>query len=64
MADDTILHQDAVEAVVLSVAAKKGTATIGDVASPGVGYVQAEAVAVRNAVNSILAALRTAGVIV
>jgi len=36
---------------------------VADPASPGAAYAQAEAVAVRNAVVSILAALRSAGVI-
>jgi hypothetical protein len=38
-------------------------AAVADPASPGAAYVQAEAVAVRNAVVSILAALRSAGII-
>jgi hypothetical protein len=36
-------------------------AFVADPASPGAGYVQAEAVAVRNAVLAILACLRSAG---
>lgn len=38
-------------------------AAITDPASPGAAYAQAEAVAVRNAVVSILAALRSRGII-
>lgn len=38
-------------------------AAITDPASPGATYAQAEAVAVRNAVVNILAALRSAGII-
>ncbi len=38
-------------------------AAVADPASPGAAYVQAEAVAVRNAVAAILAALRSAGII-
>ncbi|MCP3817828.1 hypothetical protein NLX86_06660 [Streptomyces sp. A3M-1-3] len=38
-------------------------AAIADPASPGAAYAQAEAVAVRNAVVAILAAMRSAGLI-
>lgn len=66
MADETILHQDAVEDVVdAQVEAGIGAnqAAIADLASPGASYVQAEAVAARNKINAILVVLRTAGII-
>jgi hypothetical protein len=61
---DKILHQDDVEEVIndeIDDQLGMPHAVIADVASPSAGYVQAEAVALRNAVNGILATLRTSG---
>lgn len=66
MADETILHQDDVESVIeatIEEGVGQDQAAIADLASPGATYSQAEAVAARNKINAILAALRTAGMI-
>lgn len=72
MDDDTILHQDDVEAVIEDVIDANdndyvikltGGATIAVPASPGSSYVQAEVVALRTAISQIIAALHSAGVI-
>jgi len=63
--DDTILHQDATEGVVderLDGVDAENVA-IATPASPGVSYVQAEVVALRTAIASILTALRNSGII-
>jgi len=64
--ENTVLHEVDVEKVIQSeieaTVGKTGLA-IADVASPGAAYVQAEAVAVRDALNSVLAVLRTNGII-
>lgn len=63
---DTVLHQDAIEAIVderIDDAALPEHAAIADVGAPGASYVQAEAAAARTAINAILAALRTANIV-
>lgn len=61
---DSILHQDEVEGVVSDELKALSThAAIADLAAPSAGYVEAEALATRNAVNGILAVLRDEGVI-
>lgn len=72
--DQTILHQEDVEAVIderledfevtgSSDFVEKVGGTISDPASPGASYVQAEVVALRTAIVAILGKLRTAGLI-
>lgn len=62
--EDTVPHQDEHEELIdTQLAATSTHAAIASPASPGVGYVQAEAVAVRDAVVDILEVLRDAGLI-
>lgn len=72
--DQTILHQEAVEAVVddrledyevsgSSDFVEKVGGTIATPASPGASYVQAEVVALRTAIAAILVKLQTSGLI-
>lgn len=62
---DSVLHQDAHEDVIderLDGVTAENTA-IATPASPGATYVQAEVVALRTAIASILTALRNSGII-
>lgn len=66
--DGNILHETEVEASVREDLEGTGqvgftNAAIATPASPGVGYVQAEVVALRTAIASILTALRNNGII-
>lgn len=64
MGDETILHQDDVEEVIddkIDEQLGAPHAAIADLAAPSGAYVQAEALATRNAINGILATLRTSG---
>lgn len=66
VADRTILHQAAVEAVVDARAATKPAGdppTIADPAAPGASYAEAEAAATRDALVALLAACRDAGIV-
>lgn len=66
MPEEDILHQDDVEAVIEEVIEETVGLTqpaIADVGTPGAVYAEAEAVAVADKVNDILAVLRTAGII-
>jgi hypothetical protein len=64
MKDVNVPHESHVdEAIDDQMARTSDHAAIGDVASPSSGYVQAEAVAARNAINAILAVLRDAELI-
>lgn len=63
---DTVTHQDAHEDLiddVIEAGVGKTGAAIATPASPGASYVQAEVVALRTAIASILAVLRTNGII-
>lgn len=61
---DTVPHQDEQEALLTTMLQAASThAAIANPASPGGGYVQAEAVAVRDALVSVLEVLRDAGLI-
>ena len=72
--DQTILHQDNVEDVIdqrldsyevtgSSDFVEKVGGTIAVPASPGASYVQAEVVALRTAISSIITALQSSGLI-
>lgn len=66
MADETILHQDDVEAVIeaeIESGVGENQEAIANLASPGSTYSQAEAVAARDKINAILVVLRNAGII-
>lgn len=66
MPEEDILHQEDVEEVIgetIEETVGQDNAAIADVAQASVGYVQAEANAVVDTVNSILAALRNNGIV-
>lgn len=63
---DTVLHQDAIEEIIdhrIDDQIQSKGAAIANLPAASATYVQAEATATRNALNSVLAALRAAGVI-
>jgi hypothetical protein len=62
--DEPVVHEPAVDAAVDDQLKRTSDhAVIADLASPSVGYVQAEAVAARDKINEILDVLRDAGLI-
>lgn len=62
--EDTVPHQDDTEELIgAQLVAASDHAAIANLASPGVSYVQAEAVAARDKINEILDVLRDSGLI-
>ena len=64
MQDEHVPHEaEHVEVIDEQLTRTSDHAAIADLASPGAGYVQAEAVAARDKINEILDVLRDAGLI-